>query len=79
MNKIIALLTVSLLTTPALATEYKSETYDNYGYAAGASAIPSTELKGGLRGSHVASSHHTENFYYPQAGFNFLLGVNIKF
>ena len=21
----------------------------------------------------------TENFYYPQAGFNFLLGVNIKF
>lgn len=65
MNKIIALLTVSLLTTPVIASEYKSETYENYGYAAGASTLPSSGLKGGLRGAHVASNHHSENFYYP--------------
>jgi hypothetical protein len=65
MNKFIALLAVSLLTTPALATEYKSETYENYGYAAGASTMPSSGLKGGLRGAHVAANHHTENSYYP--------------
>lgn len=65
MNKIIALLTVSLLTTPALATEYKSETYENYGYGAAASTIKNTELKGGLRGAHVAANHHRENSYYP--------------
>lgn len=65
MNKIIALLTVSLLTTPALATEYKSETYENYGYGAAASTIQNTELKGGLRGAHVAANHHRENSYYP--------------
>jgi len=65
MNKFIALLTVSLLTTPALATEYKSETYENYGYSAAASTIQDTQLKGGLRGAHVAANHHRENSYYP--------------
>lgn len=65
MNKIIALLTVSLLSSPAYAAEYKSETYENYGYAAAASTIPSSGLKGGLRGAHVASNHHRENSYYP--------------
>jgi len=65
MNKFIALLTVSLLNTPALATEYKSETYENYGYGAAASTIQNTELKGGLRGAHVAANHHRENSYYP--------------
>ena len=49
MNKVISLLTILTLSTPALATEYKTESYENYGYAAGASAIPSTGLKGGLQ------------------------------
>jgi hypothetical protein len=65
MNKVISLLTILTLTSPAFATEYKTETFEKYGYAAGASTIPSTELKGGLRGSHVASNHHKENSYYP--------------
>lgn len=67
MNKVISLLAILTLSTPALAlaTDYKTETYENYGYAAGASTIPSTELKGGLRGSHVAANHHRENSYYP--------------
>lgn len=64
MNKIIALLTVFTLSTPAFATEYKSENYDNYGYSAGAATV-GLGLKGGLRGAHVASNHHTENSYYP--------------
>jgi hypothetical protein len=65
MNKVISLLTILTLTTPAFATEYKTDTFEKYGYAAGASTIPSTELKGGLRGSHVAANHHKENSYYP--------------
>ena len=65
MNKFIALLTVSLLTTPALATEYKSETYENYGYSAAASTMGLLGLKSGLRGAHVAANHHRENSYYP--------------
>ena len=65
MNKVISLLTILTLTSPAFATDYKTDSYEKYGYAAGASAIPSTELKGGLRGSHVAATHHRENAYYP--------------
>ena len=65
MNKVISLLTILTLTTPAFATEYKPDTFEKYGYAAGASTISGTELKGGLRGSHVASNHHQENSYYP--------------
>ena len=65
MNKVISLLTILTLTSPALAAEYKSDNYNDYGYAAGASVIYGTELKGGIRGSHVASNHHVENFYYP--------------
>jgi hypothetical protein len=65
MNKVISLLTILTLATPAFATEYKTDTFEKYGYAAGASTIPSTELKGGLRGSHVAANHHKENSYYP--------------
>lgn len=65
MNKFIALLTVSLLTTPALATEYKSETYENYGYSAAASTMGLLGLRSGLRGAHVAANHHRENSYYP--------------
>lgn len=65
MNKVISILTVLTLSTPALAAEYKADEYNSYGYAAGASTIDGTELKGGLRGSHVASNHHKENFYYP--------------
>ena len=65
MNKVISLLTILTLTSPAFATDYKTDSYEKYGYAAGASAIPSTELKGGLRGSHVAANHHRENSYYP--------------
>ena len=64
MNKIIPLLTV-LLSTPAFAVEYKIDDYNTYGYAAGASTIFGTGLKGGLRGSHVASNYHKENSYYP--------------
>lgn len=68
MNKVISLLVFFSLITPSLAAgaaEYKVDDYTSYGYAAGASTIPSTNLKGGLRGSHVASNHHTENSYYP--------------
>ena len=65
MNKFIALLTVSLLTTPALATEYNSETYEDYGYSAAASTMGLLGLKSGLRGAHVAANHHKENSYYP--------------
>ena len=65
MNKIISILTILTLSTPALAVEYKNENYNTYGYAAGASVIDGSGLKGGLRGSHVASNHHTENSYYP--------------
>lgn len=67
MNKVISVLSVLSIVSPALAsgTEYKVDTYENYGYAAGASAISGTGLKGGLRGSHVASAHHKENSYYP--------------
>ena len=65
MNKIIPLLTVLTLSTPAFATEYKSDEYNTYGYAAGASTINGTGLKAGLRGSHVAANHHKENSYYP--------------
>jgi iron complex outermembrane receptor protein len=28
---------------------------------------------------YIAGSHIQENFYYPQAGRNFLAGVNIRF
>jgi hypothetical protein len=45
--------------------EYKTDNYIDYGYAAGAAVLNGTELKGGLRGSHVASNQHRENFYYP--------------
>ena len=65
MNKVISLLTILTLSTPAFATDYNTETYEKYGYAAGASTITGTELKGGLRGSHVAANHHQENSYYP--------------
>ena len=65
MNKVISLLTILTLSTPALAVEYKNDDYSNYGYAAGASTINGTDLKGGLRGAHVAANHHTENSYYP--------------
>ena len=65
MNKVISILTLLTLTSPVLAQEYKTDEYINYGYAAGASAIPTTHLKGGLRGAHVASNHHQENSYYP--------------
>lgn len=64
MNKVVSILTILTLSTPALA-EYKTDNYIDYGYAAGASVIYGTELKGGLRGSHVADNHHRENFYYP--------------
>jgi hypothetical protein len=49
----------------AYAAEYKAETYQTYGYASAASTIHDTELKGGLRGAHVAANHHRENSYYP--------------
>ena len=68
MNKVISLLTVLTLTTPAIAAgaaEYKTETYDKYGYAAASSVFGGSELKGGLRGAHVAANHHKENSYYP--------------
>lgn len=65
MNKIISILTVLTLSTPVFAAEYKSDNYSDYGYAAGASVINGTELKAGVRGSHVAANHHKENFYYP--------------
>lgn len=64
MNKVISLLTVMMISTPVLA-DYKSDDYNSYGYAAGASVIYGTELKGGLRGSHVSANHHRENSYYP--------------
>lgn len=64
MNKIIALLAVFTLSFPALATEYKSENYTDYGYSAGAATM-GLGLKGGLRGAHVAANHHKENSYYP--------------
>ena len=68
MNKVISLLTILTLTTPAFAVgaaEYKTDTYDKYGYASAASTISGTGLKGGLRGAHVAANHHRENSYYP--------------
>ena len=68
MNKIISLLAVLSLSTPAMAAtaaEYKTDNYDRYGYAAGASVFSGSGLKGGLRGSHVAANHHRENAYYP--------------
>ena len=68
MNKIISLLTLFYFATPAMAAdagEYNPETFENYGYASAASVFGGSELKGGLRGAHVASNHHTSNFYYP--------------
>lgn len=65
MNKVISLLTILTLTSPAFAAEYKNDTYEKYGYAAGASTLVDTGLKAGLRGSHVAANHHRENSYYP--------------
>ena len=65
MNKVISTLMLLTLSTPVVAQEYMSNDYVNYGYAAGASTIPSTHLKGGLRGAHVAANHHSENSYYP--------------
>lgn len=65
MNKVISILTVLTLSTPVFAAEYKSDTYNTYGYAAGAAVIDGSGLKAGLRGSHVASNHHKENSYYP--------------
>ena len=65
MNKVISLLTVLTLTSPVVAKEYKANDFQSYGYAAAASTISGTELKGGLRGSHVASTHYRENSYYP--------------
>lgn len=65
MNKIIPLLAVLVLTSSANAVEYKNDNFDRYGYGSAASVIPGTGLKSGLRGSHVAANHHTENAYYP--------------
>ena len=65
MNKVISLLTILTLTSPVVAKEYNNNDYQSYGYAAAASTISGTELKGGLRGSHVAATHHRENSYYP--------------
>ena len=65
MNKVISMAMLLTLSAPVVAQEYKVDDYTNYGYAAGASTIPSTNLKGGLRGSHVAANHHRENAYYP--------------
>jgi len=68
MNKVISLLTLFYFVTPAMAAdagEYNKDTYQNYGYASAASTIGGTDLKGGLRGAHVAANHHTENSYYP--------------
>ncbi len=68
MNKIISLLAILTLSTPAIAasaSEYNTDSYEKYGYAAGASTIPSTNLNGGLRGARVAANNHKENFYYP--------------
>lgn len=65
MNKVIPLLTVLLLTSTTNAVEYKNDSYERYGYGTAASVIQGTDLKGGLRGSHVAANHHTENAYYP--------------
>lgn len=68
MNKVISLLTILSLSTPAIAAgaaEYKTDSYDKYGYAAGAAVFGGSELKGGLRGAHVAANHHRENSYYP--------------
>jgi hypothetical protein len=68
MNKVISLVSFFALVSPSFAAgaaEYKADDYTSYGYAAGASAIFGTNLKGGLRGSHVAANHHKENSYYP--------------
>ena len=68
MNKVISLLTILTLSTPAIAAsagEYKTDSYEKYGYAAGAAVFGGSGLKGGLRGAHVASNHHQENSYYP--------------
>lgn len=68
MNKVISVLAFFTLVSPsmaAVAADYNVDNYNSYGYAAGASTIPSTNLKGGLRGSHVAANHHKENAYYP--------------
>lgn len=65
MNKVIPLITLLALTSSANAVEYNNNNYERYGYGSAASVIPDTDLNGGLRGSHVASNHHTENAYYP--------------
>lgn len=68
MNKVISLLTILTLSTPAFAAgaaEYKPDTFEKYGYASGASVISGSELRGGLRGARVASNQHRENSYYP--------------
>jgi hypothetical protein len=68
MNKVISLIALFYFANQAVAAdagEYSKDTYQNYGYAAGASVFGGSELKGGLRGAHVASNHHTSNFYYP--------------
>lgn len=74
MNKVISLLIALTITSPALAKEYNTNDYNSYGYAAGASVIDDTNLKAGLRGSHVASNHHKENSYYP--GYHAVLPKN---
>ena len=68
MNKVISLIALFYFANQAIAAdagEYNTETYQTYGYASAASTIGGTELKGGLRGAHVASNHHQENSYYP--------------
>ena len=68
MNKVISLIALFYFANQAIAAdagEYKPETYENYGYASAASVFGGSELKGGLRGAHVAANHHTSNFYYP--------------
>ena len=68
MNKVISLIALFYFANQAIAAdagEYNTETYRTYGYASAASTIKGTELKGGLRGAHVAANHHTENSYYP--------------
>lgn len=65
MNKVIPALLLLSLTSSANAVEYNTDSFERYGYSSAASVIPDTDLKGGLRGSHVASNHHTENAYYP--------------
>ena len=65
MNKIISMFMLLAFSSTAVAQDYKSDIFEKYGYAAIASTMYGTELKGGLRGSNVALNSHRENYYYP--------------